>query len=81
MKRRIDEEPLNAFILNCKRPRYDETEASNVPSNLPIVQETSTIVKFAGTVSSQVSLIELFVLFKLCSYIFVISFKHCKYCW
>lgn len=58
VKRRIDEEPLNAFILNCKRPRVDEatTSANSSITHVENVQETSTVVKFAGTVSSQVRL-------------------------
>lgn len=57
VKRRIDEEPMNAFILNCKRPRYDENGANSVSNDAANIQETSTIVKFAGTVSSQVKVL------------------------
>lgn len=48
VKRRIDEEPLNAFVLNCKRRKL-EVEGQNLDST----DETSTILKFAGTVNSQ----------------------------
>jgi hypothetical protein len=49
MKRRVDEEPLNAFVLNCKRQKTDgpadDAGAEQAQS------ETSTILKFAGTIS------------------------------
>lgn len=49
VKRRIDEEPFNKFVLNCKKRKIDE------PENQTGKEETSTILKFAGTVKSQVS--------------------------
>lgn len=48
MKRHINEEPLNAFVLNCKRARTD-SEVRNEPNNLN--GESRTILKFAGTVN------------------------------
>ena len=49
MKRRVDEEPLNAFVLNCKRPKTEEPLSE---ADLQSTQtETSTILKFAGTIS------------------------------
>lgn len=51
VKRRITEEPLDAFVLNCKRQKIEENNSD----------ETSTILKFAGTVNSQV-IISLFSL-------------------
>lgn len=57
VKRRIDEEPLSAFVLNGKRRRLDDKqlfEASNGMNVLPTNKdEVSTILKFAGTVRSQ----------------------------
>lgn len=38
VKRRVDEDPLEAFVLNSKRRK----------------EEVSTILKFAGTVQNQV---------------------------
>lgn len=58
VKRRIDEEPLNAFVLNCKKRKCDETESGAAISTAAAAsnkEETSrTIVKFAGTVQNQV---------------------------
>lgn len=68
VKRRIDEEPLDAFVLNCKKRRLDdingETSTSSLaPANdkdanrtnfLENANETSTILKFAGTVANEV---------------------------
>lgn len=48
VKRRIDDDPLDAFILNCKvRKIESESSASNNG-------EASTIVKYAGTFDNQV---------------------------
>lgn len=63
VKRRIDEEPLNAFVLNCKKRKVSEergieavaSSSRNAESLLASKDETSTILKFAGTVESQVS--------------------------
>lgn len=68
VKRRIDEEPLDAFVLNCKKRRLEDTNgetsaASSATANdkdanrinfLENANETSTILKFAGTVSNEV---------------------------
>jgi hypothetical protein len=42
LKRHIDEEPYNAFVLNCKKRKVDGQSTR---------EETSTVLKFAGTVS------------------------------
>jgi hypothetical protein len=42
IKRHINEEPQEAFVLNCKK-RKTENAASGL-------DETSTVLKFAGTV-------------------------------
>ncbi|XP_058058926.1 probable RNA polymerase II nuclear localization protein SLC7A6OS [Anopheles bellator] len=47
LKRRVDEDPLNAFVLNCKRQRVAGTAAAD-ESNAN-ADESSTILKFAGT--------------------------------
>lgn len=46
VKRRVDEDPLEAFVLNSKR-RKAETHTDK--------EEVSTILKFAGTVQNQVT--------------------------
>ncbi|XP_053676866.1 probable RNA polymerase II nuclear localization protein SLC7A6OS [Anopheles nili] len=51
LKRRVDEDPLNAFVLNCKRQRVEgatvvEEDDSNANA---ATAGTSTILKFAGT--------------------------------
>lgn len=51
VKRRIDEEPLSAFVLNGKRRRLEEEN----PSSLTNKEELSTLLKFAGTIKEQVS--------------------------
>lgn len=55
VKRRIDEEPLNAFVLNCKKRKLLEetTPSSNLLEN---DTEVSQILKFAGTVESHENL-------------------------
>nr|CAI5824753.1 unnamed protein product [Callosobruchus analis] len=45
LKRRLNEEPLEALILNCKRRKVDEHD-ENAKTGL-----ASTILKFAGTVN------------------------------
>lgn len=51
LKRRVDEDPLNAFVLNCKRQRTDGVEEADVASTTAGAGtgETSTVLKFAGT--------------------------------
>lgn len=51
VKRRIDEEPFNKFVLNCKKRKINEPEEENPTGSK---EGTSTILKFAGTVKSQV---------------------------
>uniref|UniRef100_A0A1A9WKC1 Uncharacterized protein n=1 Tax=Glossina brevipalpis TaxID=37001 RepID=A0A1A9WKC1_9MUSC len=57
VKRRIDEEPLSAFVLNGKRRRLADDDTSFVEqSNGKIVtskDEISTLLKFAGTLREQ----------------------------
>ncbi|XP_050077946.1 probable RNA polymerase II nuclear localization protein SLC7A6OS [Anopheles maculipalpis] len=49
LKRRVDEDPLNAFVLNCKRQRV-EGDAGDEDSNANATAGgTSTVLKFAGT--------------------------------
>lgn len=50
VKRRIDEEPLSAFVLNGKRRRLEEDNASALTNK----EELSTLLKFAGTINEQV---------------------------
>lgn len=61
VKRRIDEEPFDAFVLNCKKRRledtisYDAASTSN-KSKTNLFQnatETSTVMKFVGTVPNE----------------------------
>lgn len=47
VKRRITEDPLEAFVLNSKRRR----EEQQLPADK---DEVTTILKFAGTVQNQV---------------------------
>uniref|UniRef100_A0A182NUI1 Probable RNA polymerase II nuclear localization protein SLC7A6OS n=1 Tax=Anopheles dirus TaxID=7168 RepID=A0A182NUI1_9DIPT len=52
LKRRVDEDPLNAFVLNCKRQRVDGStveDDSNANAAAAATAGTSTILKFAGT--------------------------------
>lgn len=48
LKRRVDEDPLNAFVLNCKRQRVDGSTADNESAETAD-EGSSTILKFAGT--------------------------------
>ncbi|XP_052866941.1 probable RNA polymerase II nuclear localization protein SLC7A6OS [Anopheles cruzii] len=52
LKRRVDEDPLNAFVLNCKRQRVGGTTgaaAAAADESNANADESSTILKFAGT--------------------------------
>lgn len=54
LKRRVDEDPLNAFVLNCKRQRVcsessQQPDPSTTNGNDCPSAETSTVLKFAGT--------------------------------
>uniref|UniRef100_A0A1B0EXG9 Uncharacterized protein n=1 Tax=Lutzomyia longipalpis TaxID=7200 RepID=A0A1B0EXG9_LUTLO len=57
VKRRVDEEPLNAFVLNCKRRKVSQENApeagASSSNNEHTKEETCTILKFAGTVETQ----------------------------
>lgn len=56
VKRRINEEPFEKFVLNCKRRRtsIDETSSNVVASNLlETNDETTTILKFTGTIKTE----------------------------
>lgn len=53
VKRRITEEPLSAFVLNCKKPKLDESNNA-VADEEGQKDEISAILKFAGTVENQV---------------------------
>lgn len=64
VKRRVDEEPFDAFVLNCKKRRLDdghgEASGASASSSKPKTNffenatETSTVMKFAGTVPNEV---------------------------
>lgn len=56
VKRRIDEEPLSAFILNGKRRRLEEESASALSHK----EELSSLLKFAGTIKELVSKIKIY---------------------
>lgn len=65
VKRRVDEEPLAALLLNSKRRRVEQTYAANdendgmVGPNIESNKdELSTLMKFAGTIEEQVSINE-----------------------
>lgn len=54
LKRRVDEDPLDAFVLNCKRQRTAESDRQHQDptddaSSSSAADETSTVLKFAGT--------------------------------
>ncbi|XP_055551119.1 probable RNA polymerase II nuclear localization protein SLC7A6OS [Wyeomyia smithii] len=51
LKRRVDEDPLNAFVLNCKKQRTDLGADLLSPegNGSGASNETSTVLKFAGT--------------------------------
>lgn len=62
VKRRVDEEPLNAFVLNSKKRRFeniddadDDTDAAASAGGAASAHgQSTTVVKFAGTVQNQV---------------------------
>lgn len=57
VKRRIDEAPLNAFVLNCKKRKYNEVDDQAATSSNAATEDdetSATVVKFAGTVNDQV---------------------------
>uniref|UniRef100_A0A182MJ55 Probable RNA polymerase II nuclear localization protein SLC7A6OS n=1 Tax=Anopheles culicifacies TaxID=139723 RepID=A0A182MJ55_9DIPT len=49
LKRRVDEDPLNAFVLNCKRQRVEGATVDEDGNANTAAAGTSTILKFAGT--------------------------------
>lgn len=56
VKRRINEEPYEKFVLNCKRRRTSDDESSGsvvAPNLLETSDETTTILKFTGTIKSE----------------------------
>lgn len=56
MKRHINEEPHSAFVLNCKKRKTDGTApVSSAPG------ETSTILKFAGTLASTIDQVNVLI--------------------
>lgn len=55
VKRRTTDEPFNKFVLNCKRRRISADESSDsvvAPNLLESSDETTTILKFTGTIKS-----------------------------
>jgi len=52
MKRHISESPAGAFVLNCKKRKTDGKDVTATPG------ETSTILKFAGTVNQDTNITE-----------------------
>lgn len=54
VKRRIDEEPLNAFVLNCKKRKTVHDANNEKEVNEVTDEEVSTILRFAGTVKDGV---------------------------
>lgn len=57
VKRRVDEEPLDAFVLNCKKRKYDDAnDDAAAPEGAQDDDTSATVVKFAGTVDSQVNI-------------------------
>lgn len=55
LKRRFDEEPLEAVVLACKRKKT-ESDLETTKSGSPF----QTILKFAGTVNNQVNTLSVF---------------------
>ncbi|XP_019561485.3 probable RNA polymerase II nuclear localization protein SLC7A6OS [Aedes albopictus] len=49
LKRRVDEDPLDAFVLNCKRQRTELPDPNRNAADPEPTGETSTVLKFAGT--------------------------------
>ena len=49
LKRRLEDQPSDTLILNCKRRKTDEKEENENG-------ELSTILKFAGTFNNQVKI-------------------------
>ncbi|CAO1312238.1 unnamed protein product [Diamesa serratosioi] len=51
MKRHINEEPLDAFVLNCKKRKTNGTKDQNQ-------SETTSVLKFVGTVNQDTNITE-----------------------
>lgn len=49
LKRHLCEEPLEALVINCKRPKLETNDSAKS-------EEFKTVLKFAGTVKEQVCL-------------------------
>lgn len=49
VKRLLDEEPLDAVVLNCKRRKTEKSGSSS--------ESLAAVLKFAGTVNDQVVMI------------------------
>lgn len=51
LKRRVDEDPLNAFVLNCKRQRTELGGEAPIAGDTGSgsSNETAMVLKFAGT--------------------------------
>lgn len=77
VKRRIDEEPLSAFVLNSKRRRLDENEAaaSATVEGLANKEELSTLLKFAGTINEQVIDISVIHNYRLRIFVSFVTFR------
>lgn len=76
VKRRIDEEPLSAFVLNSKRRRLDENEAaSSTVEGLANKEELSTLLKFAGTINEQVIAISVINNYRLRIFVSFVTFR------
>lgn len=58
VKRRHNDEPLNALVIACKRCKTTENDETENATNLAPV---TAVVKFAGTITNQV---DLFFFFK-----------------
>jgi len=55
LKRRFDEEPLEAVVLACKRKKT-ESDLETTKNGSPF----QTILKFAGTVKNEVDILSIF---------------------
>lgn len=70
VKRRVDEDPAEALIISCKRPRQDP-EILNTKENLTLT--------YAGTLSSKVGSSLFFLINIICNpRIFTAHFAHCR---
>lgn len=51
IKRHLDEDPIDAVLLNCKKRKTDNEDAQEV--------DLATVLKFAGTVFDPVSAVDM----------------------